>query len=213
MIKVLTIVKYLLENVSTIIELIRRNNKKIGADCGKERNQKNVITDVSDYIQVSVFKLFTQLISKFCGVSFATTFPFRLSPSPKNISLDKWAPFVCDSFLSPAPSILAPSNSSSSSSNKLFIWQLILLPLHSELLSALWFNALLVVSVVVLYKQWLGDDDDRLPLTGDADGDGVDAVALFDVVKHLVLKLLPMQTTMTFELLLFDCVDWVLSVL
>ena len=35
-----------------------------------------------------------------------------------------------------------------------------------------------------------------------------------DVVKHLVLKLLPIQTTMTFELLLLlDCVDCVLSVL
>jgi hypothetical protein len=39
------------------------------------------------------------------------------------------------------------------------------------------------------------------------------AVELFDVVKHLVLKLLPMQTTMTFELLLFDIVDCALSVL
>lgn len=36
---------------------------------------------------------------------------------------------------------------------------------------------------------------------------------VFDVVKHFVLKLLPMQTTMTFELLLFDCVDCTLSVL
>jgi hypothetical protein len=30
------------------------------------------------------------------------------------------------------------------------------------------------------------------------------AVAALDVVKHFVLKLLPMQTTMTFELLLLD---------
>jgi hypothetical protein len=42
---------------------------------------------------------------------------------------------------------------------------------------------------------------------------GVD-VTVLDVVKHLVLKLLPIQTTMTLELLLlFDCVDCVLSVL
>lgn len=66
-----------------------------------------------------------------------------------------------------------------------------------------------------LYEQWLGDDDDdddRVALTGMVGGCEM-LVAVFEVVKHLVLKLLPMQTTMTFELLLFDCVDCVLSVL
>lgn len=77
---------------------------------------------------------------------------------------------------------------------------------------------LLVVGDELLLKvKWLGDVDEILGLKwffeggGDADGGfgevGV-GVGVFEVVKHLVLKLLPMQTTMTFELLLpFDCVD------
>lgn len=68
--------------------------------------------------------------------------------------------------------------------------------------------------------KWLGDDDETLGLKWFFDGDGGCgevgvADGVLDVVKHLVLKLLPMQTTMTFELLLFDCAvdDCVLLVL
>lgn len=55
----------------------------------------------------------------------------------------------------------------------------------------------------------------------DCDGDEGDAVVVIvvvdgdvlAVVKHFVLKLLPMHTTMTFELPFVDCVDCVESVL
>lgn len=77
---------------------------------------------------------------------------------------------------------------------------------------------LLVVGDELLLKvKWLGEVDEILGLKwffeGDGDvvggfGDVGVAAGVLDVVKHLVLKLLPMQTTMTFELLLpFDCVD------
>lgn len=80
------------------------------------------------------------------------------------------------------------------------------LPLLSEL-----FSVVLNVKWLLFLKLWLGDGD-KLATPG-FDGE-VEALAGFEVVKHFVLKLLPMQTTMTFELLLLlDWFDMVLSVL
>lgn len=163
-----------------------------------------------NYIQVSVFKPFTSLIIKLCGGSLITaTFPLWFCSS-----LNKWAPFAFDSFSSSSSLVLTPSISSSSTSSKLFIWQLILLPFKSVPFTPLWFDLLLVVVCVEFFCVfWLAVDDDWFELKWLGGEVAAGAVAEFDVVKHLVLKLFPMQTTMTFELLLFDCVDWVLSVL
>lgn len=75
-----------------------------------------------------------------------------------------------------------------------------------------------VLDVILLLLQWLNetDDGDKFVHTGLVGAVCVTivfvTVEVFAVVKHFVLKLFPMQTTMTFELTLLDWV-WALSLL